>query len=390
MLRQAYTKMGAGASNLVTKWVDDSQSGTRLDKAPKNDTVAKLVLNTKVKVAKVHIADDMEAEDKGHQEKDEDTLSMDSKDSDDTDFLALRITRYVLENRKAMQNENMEEGRQDVAIQSKEKDMNIVRDLNKPENVCKNGSGLGLIGKGVKFEDKNEDKDRCNSAHDGTLAKKMPTFLLEKRQRMQSANLAYNRFSGNYGQKVLAIQSLNNDKDGTATTIDHTDEVENVMNDDPEVHDKEKLKTCKVVDTTDPTNDEAKEDQTNDSVSSARTDSVKTNPDVSKYKENGSINHMNDDCVTDTSNSNKTSYGLNDQKPNSFDQFEEFKRKFDVFYKRRKSVANKQTLILTKVGTKFELMTVPAYLPNQRLYRSTSFVKNYIPFIPVIRRKSKF
>ena len=46
---------------------------------------------------------------------------------------------------------------------------------------------------------------------------------------------------------------------------------------------------------------------------------------------------------------------------------------------RRKSIANRQTVILTKVGTRFQLVTVPAYLPGQRLYRTNSWVKNYMP-----------
>ena len=54
---------------------------------------------------------------------------------------------------------------------------------------------------------------------------------------------------------------------------------------------------------------------------------------------------------------------------------------------RRRSTANRQTVILTKVGTRFQLVTVPAYLPGQRLYRTNSWVKNYMPKEFVHRKK---
>lgn len=62
------------------------------------------------------------------------------------------------------------------------------------------------------------------------------------------------------------------------------------------------------------------------------------------------------------------------------DRFETFKKIYtDIRPKSRKksSVANKQTLILAKVGTQFKYVAVPAYLPGQKLYKN-AFAKPYI------------
>ena len=372
MFRRASIQMGAGASNLTNEWID-KQSETMLDKDIKNDTVTNLVFKTKVKATKDNIANKMEVDDR-HQEKDEDTISMDSKDSDDTDVLELRITKYRVENRQAMQKDNMvpPAGRSDAAIPSTKEETNMADITNKP---------LGLIGKCVKFEDKNVGKDRCKSANDEMLARKMPKYLLEKRQRMQNANLTQkHNFPGNYGKNDTTAHNLSNAKD----TVHNTGRV---GNDAPDLHEQEKMEAFNVVNTN-AAYDKAKYNQTHESTSSVTSAGVHANTNATNVN-NSSTNSMNDKCLTGSSNYNGTSFVSNDQKLDSFGQFEEFKRKVGVSFKRPKSVANKQTLILTKVGTKFQLVTVPAYLPNQRLYRSTSFVKNYIPLIPVVRKKSK-
>lgn len=46
--------------------------------------------------------------------------------------------------------------------------------------------------------------------------------------------------------------------------------------------------------------------------------------------------------------------------------------------KGRSRVANKHTLILVRVGSQFKYIAVPAYLPGQKLYKSSTFARPYI------------
>ena len=387
--------MGAGASNLVTEWLDN-QSGADLDQETNYDTVAKLDVNRGVKADNEAIADDKEAEPGEQKEQDEDTMSLDSKDSDDTCVLEWRMPIYLLEKRQAMQNEIMPENKNNGAVQTNEQGVSAVKVLDITAGDSNNVTELDHTGKDVNIVDKNLAIARCKSANDGTLAKRMPKYLLEKRQRMHSANrLGKGGSEGSKEKDISNVQSLNkvtsntryeNDKDHT---VDHASAGENVTDDDPGRCNKESANHVGSSNTNGTANNVVKEVTITESTSSAVYDRDNSNPCVRNGNENGGMDARNSERLTDTSKNTEKPNGLNDQKQNSFDQFEQFKSKYGVYFRRRKSVANKQTLILTKVGTKFQLMTVPAYLPNQRLYRSTSFVKNYIPPIPVVRRKRK-
>lgn len=63
------------------------------------------------------------------------------------------------------------------------------------------------------------------------------------------------------------------------------------------------------------------------------------------------------------------------------DRYEIFKKDYGnrrPQSRRRSSVANKQTLILARVGTQFKYVAVPAYLPGQKLYKTNTFARPYI------------
>ena len=71
--------------------------------------------------------------------------------------------------------------------------------------------------------------------------------------------------------------------------------------------------------------------------------------------------------------------------------YEEFKLNYSSRSRlvHKRTVSNKQTIVLSKVGNRYKYITVPAYLPGQRLYNSRSFVKNYMTSSQYVYRRGK-
>lgn len=295
--------MGAGASKLDTEGLDNKCEAD-VDKSAKDDTPGNLDVNSKVKVDLEYNEDSQAADNDKDMAKDEDTVSMDSKDSNDTYVLSLRMPKYLLEKRHRMQNEN--KLGKDGPVQTKEVELST-------------------------FERLDKTTSNTNSIYENKL---------DSPEQRQSA------FCKN--------------EDMTSSTV----------------------LSAKENNCTDNKEDMASTPQPN--TSSARSND-RTN--IRTFKDGSNESNVITKCEANMSKNNVSL--SNEQTEKNLHKFEEFKRNYGIQFRRRKSIANKQTLILTKVGTKFQLITVPAYLPNQRLYRSSSFVRYYIPDSPVFRRKSK-
>ena len=286
--------MGTGASIPDTETLDENQCVSNEVEATKNDASDDMEVNKEIKVT--------EEPEKGNQ-KEEDTKSMDSKDSNDTYVLAWRMPKYLIEKRQRLQKEKQ-----------LEKDGQSESDNQQDPSHAKHPEKNRL----AVTSDEHKDSNSVFACEPNTLTNKQETF--------SDAN------------KLPKGAPCGKDRDneaGEEQAINCSQAIETGDNE------------CKV-------SNEKKSDTT-----------------------------VRGSAKTGTSASNT-------QKDKTAEKFEEFKKRYGIQLRRRKSLPNKMTLVITRVGTKFQLTTVPAYLPRQRLYRSSSFVKNYIPEEPVFgRRKSK-
>ena len=228
--------------------------------------------------------------------KEDDTLSMDSKDSTDTNILVLSMADNLVENQNGMERENtFEKEKLDNKTQQ-----NGLNDIYADDQTVRlDSSSNGQAGE--------QNQNHLDSVTVETRVELLATIEPQD-----------NESSGN-GRNIMKQETAN-----------------------------------------------ASEQQSNDVTESKESKQDKEEADNAK-------------CKLTASPSDK-------QTQNTTDTFEAFKRKYGVHFRKR-SIANKQTLILTKVGTKFQLLTVPAYLPGQRLYRSSSWVKNHIPNEPMFKRR---
>ena len=338
-------------------------------------------------------------------EVDEDARSIDSTDSTDTLVLLQRIPKYAKENKQYNQKQIEAKGRKEEHVTCSEA-KSIV---NQRQNEAKCGKEeLDTCSETKCATNQKQNESKCGKEDTGTCSKtkrdasavetngKKTTTLSGKihikddaaddsGQDQKDKNSQSNLAVETNEKKTTTLSSKVYKKDNAAYDSDQGQINENlVVNENSENTgtsvDKQQHKSK--------TN--AKENVENCVEASV----IEKDDGISKKQLIEPVNakektYINDETETHVKEEEKQETGRDTLKTirpttRAIKLAERFER---VVQLRRRSIANRQTVILTKVGTRFQLVTVPAYLPGQRLYRTNSWVKNYMPKEFVQRKK---
>ena len=318
-------------------------------------------------------------------EIDEDARSIDSTDSTDTLVLLQRIPRYSKENKQLNQKRNEAKGGKEEHVTCSE--TKCATDQKQNEAKC------GKEDTGTCSETK-----RDASAVE-TNEKKTTTLSCKVHIKDDAADDSGQDQKDKNSQSNLAVET--NEKK-TTTLSSKVYIKDNAVNDSDQEQKNENKQSNLIVNENSKNTGTSVDKQQHKSNTNDRENVencveasiIEKDDGISKKQLIEPVNakettHINDETETQVKEEEKQETGRDTLKSirpttRAIKLAERFER---VVQLRRKSIANRQTVILTKVGTRFQLVTVPAYLPGQRLYRTNSWVKNYMPKEFVHRKK---
>ena len=290
-------------------------------------------------------------------EIDEDARSIDSTDSTDTLVLLQRIPKYAKENKQLNQKQIEAKGGKEEHVTCSE----AKRIANQKQNEAKGGKEEHVTCSETKCatnQKQNEakcgkkDYDTCSETkRDGsaveTNEKKTPTLSNKVHNKDDEADDSVQ------GQKYENLV-VNENSENTVTFADKQQHKS-------KTNAREKLENCAEASIVEK-DDVISKKQLIEPVNAKETTNINDETETQDKGEKQETGRDTLKTIRPTTHAIKLA--------------ERFER---VVQLRRRSIANRQTVILTKVGTRFQLVTVPAYLPGQRLYRTNSWVKNYMP-----------